>query len=293
MKQTMTILLGCLLTCALPQLLAAQEYTTHVTKEFTPNKAASASVLTIYNVFGPIKVEGYSGNKVILEIDEQLTAKTAEALEVAKKEFKLDFAQGNDTMMAWIAEPYDSRPNRNWDRDRDFWGERKKIDYRYKLSFTVKVPFDINLNISTVNDGDIEVKDVGGSLRVHNVNGPITVVNAKSGVMDIHTINGNLTVNHLAFPSTDASYYTLNGKLDVTYPANLSADLQFKSMNGGFYTDFPNAEMLPAKVIKSEEKRANGVTYKLTKNHDVRIGAGGRTYKFEILNGNVYIRKQS
>lgn len=294
MKHSLTLLLtGCVLACAQPQPAAAQEYKTQIKKEFTPNKAVNASVLTIYNVFGSIKVEGYGGDKVLFEIDEKITAKTEAALEEGKNEFKLDFMQGNDTIMAYIAEPYDSRPNRNWERNRDPWGENRKINYKYELTFTVKVPYGFNLNVSTVNNGDISVKDVAGSLRVRNVNGDISVINAKNGVMDIRTINGDVSVTHQALPSTDSKYYTLNGRLEVVYPANLSADLQFKSMNGSFYTDFPDVEMLPARVSKTQEKKSDGVVYKLNKSNDVRIGSGGKTYSFETLNGNIYIKKQS
>jgi hypothetical protein len=294
MKRLLTLLVtGCALACTQPQPAGAQEYKTQVKKEFTPTKAASSSVLSIYNIFGSIKVEGYAGDKVIFEIDQKISAKTESGLEEGKQEFKLEFMQGNDTIMAYIAEPYDSRPNRRWEKDRDPWGESRKINYKYELNFTVKVPYGFNLNVSTVNNGDVTVKDVSGSLRVHNVNGDISVSNAKSGAMDIRTVNGDVTVTHQALPSTDSKYYTLNGRLEVVYPANLAADLQFKSMNGSFYTDFPDAEIMPARVTKTQEKKSGGLVYKLNKSSDVRIGGGGKTYSFETLNGNIYIKKQS
>ena len=289
MKRMYILLLaGSVLSCTQPA--TAQEFKTHVSKEFTPQKAASATVLAIYNIFGSIKVEAYAGDKVIMEIDQKISAKSNAIMEEGKKEFRLEFEQKADTITAYIAEPYDSRPHRNW---RGWDERRKRIEYKYGLEFTVKVPINMNLDISTVNDGNIVVKDVAGSLRVHNVNGGITVLNAKNGVMDIHTINGDVTVNHLGIPLSESSYYTLNGRLEVTYPANLSADLQFKSMNGSFYTDFPDAEVLSGKVTKTQEKKANGTVYKLNKNSEVRIGNGGKTFKFETLNGNIYIKKQS
>lgn len=290
MKRFITLLCaGCALCCAKPQPSNAQEYKTHVSKEFTPQKDASLTVLSIYNIFGSVKVEGYSGDKVLFEIDQKISAKNNDALEEGKKEFKLGFDQSGDTIMAYIAEPYDSRPRRY----RDFWDERRRIEYKYTLEFTVKVPFNMNLNVSTVNDGNVLVKDVSGSLRVHNVNGGITVINAKNKQTDIRTVNGDVTVNHLGVPPTESSYYTLNGRLEVTYPADLSADLQFKSMNGAFYTDFPEVQIMPGKVTKTEEKKADGTMYRLNKNSEVRLGNGGKTYHFETLNGNIYIKKQS
>jgi len=261
---------------------SAQEFKQHISKQFTQQKG----VVAIYNTFGSINVEGYSGDKVIMEIDETISADDQSTLEQGKKEFKMGFDQKQDTVMAYIAEPYDSRPHRRYNRDGDW-----HIEYKYNLEFTVKVPYNSDLRISTVNGGHIIVKDVYGILKVYNVNGPIDVVNAKS-TTDALTVNGAIIANYLKIPTEPSSYKTVNGEVKVTYPAGLSADMEFKSMNGQFYTDFPNAEVMPSKVITTQSKNNKGTTYKLSKNSDVRIGAGGKLFKFETLNGDIYIKKQ-
>jgi DUF4097 and DUF4098 domain-containing protein YvlB len=266
----------------------AQEFKEHISKEFTLTREANASVLSIYNIDGPVRVEGYSGNKIIIEIDELITADDNQILETGKKEFRLGFDQTSDTVIAYIAAPYDSRPHRNW-RDR---GYDREIEYRTKLAYNVKVPFGINLDISTINDGDISVNGVTGTLHINNVNGSISVTGAK-GTTKAHTVNGAVTVTYLGTPAGPCSYYTINGEINVTYPADLSADLQFKSMNGEFFTDFPSVEVLPAKVTKNQESRNGATIYKLNKITEVRIGSGGSSLKFETLNGNIYIKKQA
>lgn len=262
-----------------------EEFKTHVSKQFTLQKPASGTVFALYNVFGDVKVEGYSGNEVVIEIDETITARDANELELAKKEFKLGFDQKADSIIAYTAEPYDSRPRHNWNDD-----DRKVRHYNVKLNYTVKVPNNINLNAGTVNNGDVYVKDVYGNLKVNNVNGPLTIVNAKGTTM-ARTVNGPVTVNYLSIPQEESSYYTVNGKMEITYPANLEANLQFKSMNGGFYTDFPDTEVLPTEVTKTQNKGNNGTTYRLNKNTAIRVGKGGKVFKFETLNGNIYIKK--
>ncbi|MES1214410.1 MAG: hypothetical protein ABUT20_02745, partial [Bacteroidota bacterium] len=133
---------------------------------------------------------------------------------------------------------------------------------------------------------------VTGNLDVSNVNGSITIANAK-GVTDAETVNGNITVTYLSVPPDASSYNTINGDLKVTYPSAFSADLEFKSMNGNFYTDFEGVQVLPFKVVKSDDKEDGGTVYKLDKNSNFRFGKGGKTFRFETLNGNVYIKKQS
>ncbi len=48
-------------------------------------------MLALYNLNGSLNVEGYSGDKVLIEVDERLTADDSETLEIGKKEFKLGF----------------------------------------------------------------------------------------------------------------------------------------------------------------------------------------------------------
>jgi hypothetical protein len=64
-------------------------------------------------------------------------------------------------------------------------------------------------------------------------------------------------------------------------------------MHGDFYTDFHEVELLPATVTKVKEKKGEGIVYKLNTTTAVRFGKGGKIFKFETLNGNVYIKKQS
>ncbi|HXD78685.1 MAG TPA: hypothetical protein VN616_12795 [Puia sp.] len=264
-----------------------QEFRQHISKEFAIQQPAGG-VLALYNLNGSLNVEGYAGDKVLLEIDERLTSDDAEGLEAGKKEFRLGFDQTKDSITVYIAEPFDSRPCHNCNRG---WNDRN-IGYNYELVFTVKVPYKLNLDISTVNMGDINVGGVTGSLRVNNVNGKITINGAKGDTW-AHTINGDLTVSYLTAPAGNSDYYTLNGKLSVSYPANLSADLQLKSMNGSFFTDFPKWEVLPVKVTRNVRKNGASTEYKLVIDKQIRIGDGGRLFRFETLNGNIYIKKQA
>jgi hypothetical protein len=253
-----------------------------INKEFTvsPN-----SVLAVYNIDGHIKVEGYNGDKVLIEVDKTISGKTNEIMEQGKREFKLEFEQKDDSVIVYIAEPWDSRPKTNrWNND------QRKIYYHHNLNFTIKVPKTLNLSVSTINNGDIVVNDVEGLMKVNNINGKITVRNAKNA-NEIHTINGDVNINYVALPPDNSKYYTLNGKLTVIFPSDLSADCSFKSFNGEFYTDFENVEKLPSKITKTTKENDGGTTHKLSKGSAIRIGNGGKNLIFETFNGNIYIKK--
>ena len=165
-----------------------------------------------------------------------------------------------------------------------------QVEYHTKLE--VKLPLKF---LSKVDKEEIliypnRVIEQAGCLS--NVNGDISVSGAK-GTTDAHTVNGDITVTYLAVPSDASSFNTVNGNLKATYPSSLSADLEFKSLNGNFYTDFENVETLPFKVMKTDDRDSDGTTYKMDKNSSFRFGKGGKIFKFETLNGNVYIKKQS
>ncbi|UOQ97334.1 hypothetical protein MUN81_19110 [Hymenobacter sp. 5317J-9] len=265
----------------------SKEATSTINKEFTLTADAGKSTLALYNIFGSVRVEGYAGSKVVVEATKTVRADDAATLEQGKKEAQLGFTQHGDSVVVYIAGPYDSRPHENHNR----WNSRDRdIDYRYEFDFVVKVPYAMNLHVGTVNNGSMEVKDVTGPLHVNNVNGPITLTNVR-GTTRAHTVNGNVDATYAANPAGASSYHTINGKIRVKYPASLGANLHFKSMHGEFYTDFPDAEILPVQVTKNKEGKGGGTVYQLTKDTAVRIGKGGPDFRFETLNGDVTVSK--
>jgi hypothetical protein len=285
-NKIVSLFMGLGIICSIQQA-NAREFKEHISKEFILSKGVTGNTLFIYNVSGFIKVEGYAGDKVLLEIDKTITADDDKILETGKKEFRLGYDQKSDSIIAYIAGPFDSRPHRKRYYDND-----REIEYDFNTDFTVKVPFGFNLCISTVNNGIISVKNIKGTLHVNNVNDEINIANAE-GTTFAHTVNGDVSVSYLTNPPYESSYYTINGNIHVSYQPDLSADLQFKSMHGDFFTDFTDTKLLPASVAKIQEKKHGGIVYKLNTLTSVRFGNGGKTFKFETLNGNVYIKKQS
>jgi hypothetical protein len=279
------LLAGTVSLCACTDL-PAQEFKEHVSKQFTVNTKNTEAVLAVYNIFGSIKVEGYDGDKVLLEIDKKITAKSQDEVDKGKDEFKFEMEQLQDSILVYVAAPYDSRPRQNWNRNED----RRSIRYKYYLDLVVKVPQGMRLRVSTVNDGNIQVSNVFGHLFVSNVNGSIDIDNAK-GITKATTVNGKLNIRYAVNPPAASNYHTINGDITVYYKTNLDAELFFKSMNGSYYTDFDNAEPISNTLVKNGEKNDKGTVYKIEKNAGVKIGNGGKQFHFETLNGNVYIKK--
>ncbi len=276
--------LGLLLSCSVApaQDLKIEE---KIKKEFD---MSNLKTLSIHNLSGFIKVEGYAGSKIMLEIDQTISAENQAEFQKGKDQFELGFDQNTDSLIVYIKEPWDSRPNSH----KNDWNKKERVDYHYHLDFTVKVPYAMNLNVSTVNNGNISIANVAGSLKINNVNGAIALENIK-GKTSVRTVNGNVDVSYAENPPGDSDYYTLNGDLTITYPANLSADCEYKSFNGELFTDFPEVQILPARISQNTNKHGGSTKYKLQSNTLFQIGKGGKNLHFETFNGNIYIKKQS
>lgn len=260
------------------------EATAHSSQAFTLPTAAERSTLAVYNSNGAVTVQGYAGDQVLVEVTKTIRADNAQDLATGQREARIGFAQHGDSLVVYLAAPVDSRPQHHRE-------EHGRLAYHYVFELVVKVPYQLPLHVSTVNEGAVRVLDVTGPLEVHNVNGAITLTNVR-GTTQAQTVNGNVEATYVAPPPRASSYRTLNGQIRVYYPAGLGATAHFNSLHGEFYTDFTEAKLLPPQAIKNQPGQGNGTVYRLTKETAVRFGAGGPDLHFETLNGDVTISRR-
>jgi hypothetical protein len=280
MKQIFTIVLCGL--CASGVNAAVHKET--IRKEMALPESKNA-VLLVENIFGNIEVEGYQGKTVVFEIQSEISAGTEAELKAAIEKVFLAFETRNDTVNVFpdgLCGCHQNNRSRNFD-----WHQ---CDFKFKYDFKIKVPEQANINVSTVNEGEVVVRRISGEVVARNVNGGI-FASEISGRADIHTINGKVEVRYARNPSQNSKYYSLNGSVNVYYSPELSADLSFKSFNGDMYTNFSVAENLPPVISKSEDNKRQPATYRIEKKTAVRIGKGGVKLDFETFNGDVFIRK--
>lgn len=277
------------LLCSCQAQAQRREFKEQITREFTLTSDPASSVLAVYNIDGGVRVQGYSGSKVVLEITRIIRADDAQTLELGKKEAVPGFTQRHDSIVAYMAGPYDSRPrNRRGDNGRRNY---EGPDYHFTFDYVVKVPARMSLHISTINNGAVNIEDVSGRLEARNINGAVTLKNVR-GTTEVGTINGDVQASYLSSPAGSCSYSTINGDITVTYPQDVAADVHFKSMHGELLTDFPNVENLPVQVVQNKQGTTGGTKYKLSKGTAVRLGRGGNEFRFETLNGDVTIKRR-
>jgi len=160
------------------------------------------------------------------------------------------------------------------------------------VDLQIQVPKRTNLQLSTVNDGDIRVEGVDGELEIGSVNGSITLSGVGGSVV-AHTVNGKITATVLRVsPEKPMAFTCLNGTVDVTLPASTRANLKLRSDNGSVYTDFVLGTLMqPSAAV--EATRGSGGRYRVEVNKAIYGGlnGGGPEIELRTFNGDVYVRK--
>jgi DUF4097 and DUF4098 domain-containing protein YvlB len=160
--------------------------------------------------------------------------------------------------------------------------------YRVVFDFDVQVPYDTALNLKTINDGDIQVKNTSGDYEISGLNGGIGM-DGISGSGTVHTLNGKVEVTFASNPARRTDFRTLNGSIDVWFRPGLNADLSFERLNGAIYSDF---DVVARPTTVSGELSGGKFVYRGDRSIGGRIGTGGTELSFHTLNGTIRLHSK-
>jgi hypothetical protein len=265
-----------LLTVMLVPALADVEDRSSDTKTFPGGR-----LVILDNVNGSIEAIGYEGNDVRLEVSKHIQAESAERLDAAKREVKLDMQQSGDTVKLYVDGPFRCNGNNGCG------GGWRHEGYSVQYDFKLRVPSAGRVDLYTVNHGDVIVRGIGGGFDVRNVNGRIEMTDV-AGAGRAHTVNGPVKVVFAKNPTGPSSFETVNGDIDIAFRKGLAADVRMQTMHGGMYTDF-EVSTLPAEPAAAERQNGKYV-YRRGGSTGVRVGAGGAELKLKTLNGDIFVR---
>ena len=235
-----------------------------------PSKPGSLD-LSIMN--GTIKVTGYSGKEVIINVSTD-----------QKKYDEEDDSRDGLKRIPNNSIGITAREENNTIR---IGSSNSTKSVRLEL----QVPKNFNLKIRDINDGDITVENVNGNMDIGHVNGGISLIDI-SGAAVVNTTNGDVKVSFVKVtPDTPMAFSSFNGDVDVTFPADMKGNVKMKSDHGEIYTDFDmNISKTPPKV---ENKQESG-EYKISMEAWVNgtINNGGPLLTFKTFNGDILLRKR-
>ncbi len=259
-----------------------------ITRSLQFSETSVENELWLKNIQGNVTVTGYDGETVEVSVEKTISARRQEKLQQGIDDIQLTTELDGNVMLVYMDAPFvDARRKGNHFH---YNADRHDNDYNYRMDFTVRVPKNLNLKVSTINDGTVVVENVQPDrIEVRNVNGSIQATDI-SGRTSAVTVNGDVDISFTQAPAKDSRFKTINGNITLMMPENLSADVSFKSMNGDFYTNFESIDYLPAEISSNQEKGGKRTTYRIDRSTKIRIGNGGPMVETETLNGEVYLK---
>ncbi len=206
--------------------------------------------VTLANVQGSIRVEGWDRSEVKLHIRKSTQGTRA----------RLDEVEVNvDRRGDWLHVQTLHTGNAT---------EPVQVDY------ALRVPRQARLDgLQTVN-GDITVENVEGVVEARTLNGNIKQTGA-TGPVTAHTVNGSLLVALRALPDASAALEleTINGDIQLLLPGNAQAELDMSTVAG---------------VIESNLfSTARGLTG--DDSFRTRLGRGGTRIRLRTVRGNIRV----
>lgn len=275
---------------AVPAALAALEQSATVTRSFTLSAVDGQRTLVIENLNGAIEIEGGSGDTVELTLTQTFEARSAADLALARQEVTLEVSEQPGRLELVQHGPWSCR-GREHKRRGDCCCDHEERDYEVTFDWKLKVPRQIDLDVSDVNEGAIRITGISGRLEVDHVNDDVTLVRV-SGIVDANTVNGELKVDFAALPTGDCSFATVNGDIDLAFPKGLGAELSFATMNGEVYTDFP-FELAKLPPTSSRSRSGGRQHHEVGGRSAATLGGGGIGLACQTLNGDITIRERS
>ncbi len=239
--------------------------------------SSSSPKLVVHNIWGNVTVRAGVGRDITVSIHERRSAPTQVLLDRSKELIPL-ITQASDDGVSMIVGQRDRKPERT-DVCRGC-----RVDYQFEIT----VPADTLVDVGTVTDGRVEVSGIRAPVVASNVNGPV-VATELSDCANIKSVNGSLDVKFSSAPGTDCRIETINGRITVALPPSAGLDAVLDINHGHIESDFDvQTVTLPVKLEKQEHEVRS--TYRIEQFAGMRVGAGGPTFTFASLNGDVHIR---
>jgi hypothetical protein len=158
------------------------------------------------------------------------------------------------------------------------------------ITIVARVPRRASLDLSTVNEGEIIVRDIVGDLELENVNGPITATNITGSVI-AESVNNPITVGLTGVAAGGAtSLSSLNGDITLRLPASAKAELHLDSSRGEIVSDF-ELDVKPTKPRIERSEGRGGVSVTLEDIIVATLNGGGPVIRIKTLNGGIKIGK--
>ena len=234
--------------------------------------------LKIDNIWGDVNVRPGKSGEILVTIEEKRSAPDQRRFDHSVETLGLNIEADDSGVDLYVG-----------NQNRDWHGRNHCRGCEVNYKFDVVVPVDTYLDVSTVNDGHIDIADIKGNVSADNVNGSIAVTGMYN-CDELNSINGEVDLAFKTEPGENCNISTINGDITLKLPKNSGIDVAMDLFNGRMLTQLPVDPLtLPAKVEHTEKNGRH--QYRIEQHAGLRIGAGGPTFTISSMNGDIRIQK--
>ena len=159
-----------------------------------------------------------------------------------------------------------------------------------QVRLVARIPRRADLGLSTVNDGELVVRNITGNLELVNTNGPITASGIVGSVI-AESVNEDIDVSFGEIGGDNAMAFTsVNGDLTIGLPANAGVELHLDSSQGDIYSDF-EVDVQPTEPVIERKENDRGIEVRVESIIVANVNGGGPVIKLKTLNGDIEISK--
>ena len=276
------MVMAALIVFCVPGLSGAASKTEKITESHRFADPRADNRLIVDNIWGDIVVNGYDGDEITVKAVKTISAEDEDDIVEIEREVLLDVTREDDLFELYVDGPFRDCDDRSRRRSK-----RWHRHYEVRFDFSIKVPRGTCVELSTVNDGEIYVRDIDGDYDVHNINGGIEMEGI-GGSGEVYALNHDVTIDFVKNPTKNSRFGSLNGDVRLYFTPGLSADFYLKTFNGEFFSDFP-VSYLPLKAEAYTGKTNGKYVYKVNRKTAVRAGDGGPDIELDMFNGDSFL----
>ena len=161
-----------------------------------------------------------------------------------------------------------------------------------RVVLVARIPMQADLELSTVNDGEIIVSNIRGRLQLENTNGPITATGIAGSVI-AESVNEDIRIDFTEIASDEAiSLGSINGNLTVALPDGSGAELHIDTAQGEIQSAF-EVDVRPSAPIVERNESRGGVEVRVESVIIADVNGGGPVIRLKTLNGNISVEKSA
>ena len=244
----------------------------------------------LYNMNGPVNIQGVDGNEAILKVSRKLTSLSAARIEEMKASITYDSITVDDKVYFFMKHPdvdfeIDEYGNGHYNSCCDRKRDRNYVKVKYEFEIDLQVPKQMELHVSTHRKA-LKIKGISGNLVAKNHHNDLFAEDLSGKNVKLRTHHGDIKASFIQNPTEACSYATHHGDIRVEFRRGLAVNVLLKSHHGDFFTDF---DWTPQALAVAQDKSKNGTKYVVNDRTAVRIGAGGPEQSFKTWHGDIYL----